>query len=132
MNIDTDFNIDNLTLVQYLKSIESPFLANITEVYKVVKVILNNRTQYIFPNYTLHNVGHSLRVAEYMSKLVDDYTKLSELEITLLIYSALLHDIGMAVSQEDINAIKNDSFHFCDVKNIAVEIIFNQTKIHSV
>lgn len=110
MNIDTDFNIDNLTLVQYLKSIESPFLANITEVYKVVKVILNNRTQYIFPNYTLHNVGHSLRVAEYMSKLVDDYTKLSELEITLLIYSALLHDIGMAVSQEDITAIKNDSF----------------------
>lgn len=125
MNIDTDFNIDNLTLVQYLKSIESPFLANITEVYKVVKVILNNRTQYIFPNYTLHNVGHSLRVAEYMSKLVDDYTKLSELEITLLIYSALLHDIGMAVSQEDINAIKNDSFHFCDVKFSAMKKLSN-------
>ncbi|MCW3789518.1 HD domain-containing protein [Plebeiibacterium sediminum] len=116
MNIDTDYKIDDLALVKYLKEIESPFLSKIQEVYEQVKDILNSRVQYVFPNYTLHNTGHSFRVMEYMSKLVDDYTKLNELEITLLIYSALLHDIGMAVSEEDIDLIKSDSFPFCDVK----------------
>jgi hypothetical protein len=60
---------------------------------------------------------------EYMSKIVKDYTKLSELEIALLIYSALLHDIGMAVSQEDIEAIKANSFTFCDTKFSAMKKI---------
>jgi hypothetical protein len=58
-----------------------------------------------------------------MSKLVNDYTKLNELEITLLIYSALLHDIGMAVSTKDIALIKADSFPFCDVKFSAMKKI---------
>lgn len=116
MNIDTDFSIDDLTLIKYLKSVDSPFLPKIQEVYEQVKDILNSRVQHVFPNYTLHNTGHSFRIMEYMSKLVSDYTKLSELEIALLIYAALLHDIGMAVSEDDITAIKTDTFPFCDVK----------------
>ena len=121
MNIDTDFQMDNLTLIKYLKSIDSPFLPKIKEVYEQVKDILNTRVQHVFPNFTLHNTGHSFRIMEYMSKLVFDYTKLNELEITLLIYSALLHDIGMAVSEEDIMAIKSDSFPYCDVKFSAMK-----------
>ena len=105
MNIDTDFKMDDLTLIKHLKSVDSQFLPKIQEVYEQVKDILNSRVQHVFPNFTLHNTGHSFRIMEYISKLVSDYTKLSELEITLLIYSALLHDIGMAVSEEDINSI---------------------------
>lgn len=123
MNIDTDFKMDNLALIKHLKSIDSPFISKIQEVYEQVSDILNSRVQYVFPNFTLHNVGHSFRIMEYMSKLVSDYTKLNELEITLLIYSALLHDIGMAVSTEDINSIKTDSFTFCDVKYSAMKKI---------
>lgn len=123
MNIDTDFSIDDLTLIKYLKSVDSPFLPKIQEVYDQVKDILNSRVQHVFPNYTLHNTGHSFRIMEYMSKLVSDYTKLSELEIALLIYAALLHDIGMAVSEDDITAIKTDSFPFCDVKFSAMKKI---------
>ncbi|NOT90275.1 HD domain-containing protein [Ferruginibacter sp.] len=121
MNIDSDFKIDDLTLIKHLKSIDSAFLPKIKEVYEQVKDILNSRVQHVFPNFTLHNTGHSFRIMEYMSKLVSDYTKLNELEIVLLIYSALLHDIGMAVSDEDINSIKSDSFPFCDVKFSAMK-----------
>src|SRR5690606_41186535 len=63
-----------------------------------------------FPHYTLHDTGHSFRIMEYMSKLVGDISRLSELEVSLMIYSALLHDIGMAVSEDDVVAIKSDSF----------------------
>lgn len=121
MNIDTDFKLDDLTLIKHLKSVDSPFLPKIQEVFEQVKDILNSRVQHVFPNFTLHNTGHSFRIMEYMSKLVNDYTKLSELEITLLVYSALLHDIGMAVSSEDIELIKADSFPFCEVKFSAMK-----------
>jgi len=125
MNIDTDFKMDDLTLVKYLKSVDSPFLPKIQEVFELVKDVLNTRIQYVFPNYTLHNTGHSFRIMEYMSKIVNDVSKLNELEITLLIYSALLHDIGMAVSEDDVNLIKTDSFPFCEVKFSAMKKIMN-------
>jgi len=128
MNIDTDNTLDDLTLIKYLKSIDSPFLPKIQEVYEQVKDILNSRVQHVFPNFTLHNTGHSFRIMEYMSKLVSDYTKLSELEIALLIYAALLHDIGMAVSDDDITAIKADAFPFCDVKFSAMKKIMGGDK----
>jgi hypothetical protein len=112
-----------LTHVKHLKSVESPFIPQIQIVYEQVKDILNNRVQHVFPNYTLHNTGHSFRIMEYMSKLVSDITKLSELEITLMIYSALLHDIGMAVNEDDIIAIKSDSFSFCETKFSAMKKI---------
>lgn len=123
MNIDTDFKIDDLALIKHLKSVDSPFLTQISTVYDQVKDILNSRVQRVFPNYTLHNTGHSFRIMEYMSKLVSDITKLSELEITLMIYSALLHDIGMAVNEDDITAIKSDSFSFCETKFSAMKKI---------
>lgn len=116
MNINHDTNIDDLTFIKYLKEKESPFLPKISEVYEKVKEILNNRIQHIFPNYTLHNTGHSFRIMEYMSKLISNYKELNDLEITLLIYSALLHDIGMAASKEDIDNIKADNFPYCDIK----------------
>lgn len=125
MNIDTDFKMDDLTLIKHLKSVDSQFLPKIQEVFELVKDILNTRIQYVFPNYTLHNTGHSFRIMEYMSKIVSDVSKLNELEITLLIYSALLHDIGMAVSEDDVNLIKTDSFPFCEVKFSAMKKIMN-------
>jgi molecular chaperone HtpG len=129
MNIDTDFKMDNLTLVKYLKSVDSPFLPKIEEVYCDVKDMLNTRVQQVFPHYTLHDTGHSFRVMEYMSELVLDIKMLSELEITLMIYSALLHDIGMAVSQDDIDSIKNDSFSFCEVKFSAMKKIMGGDEV---
>lgn len=129
MNIDTDYSVDDLALIRHLKSLDSPFLPKIQDVYDQVKDVLNSRVQHVFPHYTLHDTGHSFRIMEYMSKLVGDINKLSELEIALLIYSALLHDIGMAVSQDDIDAIKADSFPFCDVKFSAMKKILGGDEV---
>lgn len=47
---------------------------------------------------------------EYMYALITDIDKSSELEMTMLIYSALLHDIGMVASPDEIKEIKLDHF----------------------
>lgn len=123
MNIDKEFDINKLKLIKYLQSIDSPFLIKIKQVYEHVKEILNHRIQYVFPNYTLHDTGHSFRIMEYMAELVSDLSKLSQLEVALMVYAALLHDIGMAVGEEDLNNIKSDNFSFCDVKFSAMKKI---------
>lgn len=45
---------------------------------------------------------------EYMYAIITDINQLSELEVTLLIYSALVHDIGMVANDDEINDIKAD------------------------
>ncbi|WP_443936842.1 HD domain-containing protein [Pedobacter sp. MW01-1-1] len=114
--IDATLQFDDLTLVKHLKSLNSPLIAIVNTVFNNVKDSLDNRIPAIFPKYTLHNTGHSFRIINYMANLVDDVNSLSELEIALLILSALLHDIGMAISDEDIQAIKNETFTFSDIK----------------
>ncbi len=114
--IDTDPSLDDLPLVKLLAERKSPFLPKIKEVYEQVKDVLNHRVQHVFPNYTLHNVGHSYRIIKYMGDLVNNIQELNDLEVALLVYSALLHDIGMAVSEDDIQLIKSDSFQHCDIK----------------
>lgn len=55
-----------------------------------------------------------------MGELVDDVKSLTPLEIALLIYSAILHDIGMATSEEDIELLKNDKLPIADIKYSAM------------
>lgn len=120
-NLDLEYKLDDLVLVKYLKSIDSPFLGNLSEIYNITKDVLNTRISYVFPNYTLHNIGHSFRVIEYMSQIIDNVEKLDELEVVLLIYAGLLHDVGMAVSESDIELIKNDQYPYCEIKFSAMK-----------
>jgi molecular chaperone HtpG len=66
--------------------------------------------------YTLHDTGHSFRIMEYMSKIITNLDDLNELEIVMLVYAALLYDVGMAVSAEYVELIKNDCFEATDIK----------------
>lgn len=43
-----------------------------------------------------------------MFEICDNPYKLSDLELTILIYVALLHDTGMVVTEEEIEQIKKD------------------------
>lgn len=47
-------------------------------------------------NYTMHDLQHSINVIELMGQLLVNPLQLSAIEISCLIFSALLHDIGMA------------------------------------
>lgn len=46
-------------------------------------------------SYTFHDIQHSINVIEIMGQLIDIDSQLSSLDIACLIFSALLHDIGM-------------------------------------
>lgn len=46
-------------------------------------------------NFTLHDLQHSINVIDFMGQLVEDPSELSAIEIVCLIYTALLHDVGM-------------------------------------
>lgn len=62
----------------------------------------------IFNTYTIHGMKHAVNVVEYMYDLVDDVNQLTDLEISMMIYAALFHDIGMIASEDEIRKIKED------------------------
>lgn len=59
-----------------------------------------------FPLYTLHDPEHSFRVAENMARMIPKRTlaQLNSIELSVLLYAAYLHDIGMSSSQDELYA----------------------------
>jgi hypothetical protein len=57
--------------------------------------------------FTLHDRGHSYRVAQWMPQIIspESLETLSSFELTLLILAAYLHDIGMTPHEGKVNAI---------------------------
>ena len=62
----------------------------------------------VFNTYTIHGIKHAVNVAEHMYELIDAPEKMSELELTIIIYASLFHDTGMIVSETEIERIKID------------------------
>ncbi|MBC3886799.1 HD domain-containing protein [Acetobacterium paludosum] len=100
---------------QLLKSRNSPFLDLIEKTYTYAFNFLP-KINNVFSNYTGHGITHSIRVVEYMFDLCDEPKKLSDLEITISIFVALLHDIGMVASDDEIDNIKNEELNLEDRK----------------
>ncbi len=120
--------IENTKLYMLLKKRESFFIEQIQKVYKYALNILPKINR-VFSNYTGHGMEHSLNVMEYIYNLCDNPELLSDLEITSIIYSALLHDIGMISNEDEINKIKNDDLTIVNrkyslvLKNIMMRIL---------
>lgn len=77
-------------LASKLKSLDqtiSPFLARYTE---------------LFPNYTDHSVQHSYRMMEHMFDIINNPDSIEVFNLVLCAYAALLHDIGMVVTTEEM------------------------------
>ncbi|WP_319589919.1 ATP-binding protein [uncultured Draconibacterium sp.] len=119
--IDKSLHLDDLELVKYLKKNDSEFVSLIDEINTKVKDLLNSGIPKIFSSYTLHDIEHSYRIIKYMSDIITDISKLNELEITILILVGLLHDVGMAVSSEDLELIKSDKYPYFSVKYSATK-----------
>jgi molecular chaperone HtpG len=61
--------------------------------------------------FTLHDANHSAKVVELMGKIIpsDTFDRLNTIELSILIYAAYLHDVGMTASLEEREEIiKND------------------------
>lgn len=113
-NISKDEQFESINFVKVLREKESPFLHNLQIAFQEARELMANRTPCTFPNYTLHNIEHSIRIADYMYELVvntlDNTESIGELDIVILLYSTILHDIGMVVSDDDIKYITNDNY----------------------
>ena len=84
-----------------LKEKGSIYYGKIQNLYSICESILSEIPKQ-FPNYTLHDIGHSIRVIGYMNELVKErINNFSELQLALIVYSGLLHDIGMFVSDDE-------------------------------
>lgn len=100
-------NVHETKLYMWLKNRNSSFLPQVDKMIFLAERMLP-LIKNVFANYTDHGIMHSIHVMEYMYALIEDINELSELEVVLLIESALLHDIGMVANETEINDIKNE------------------------
>ena len=92
---------ESLDIVQYLKERCSIYYSPICELYSACDDLLQ-LIPITFPNYTLHDITHSIRIIKHINDLIkDQLNDYSELHLALIIYVALLHDTGMVVSKEE-------------------------------
>ena len=113
--------LEEVEFYKYLKSIESPFLNHIENLVEEKTIVLANEIPKIFDTYTIHDISHSFRLLQHCYSLVDDkITDLNELDIVILFFSAVLHDIGMAVSSDELEQIKNTDYSYNGLKYSAM------------
>lgn len=115
-------------LMKELRIRDSDFYGVILSVYDGISPLLDHRISQVFPTYTQHDSGHSVRIIGHMSQVVNDINTLNDLEIAILIYSALLHDIGMAAKQEELDQIEAGTLSYNNISYDAVLKKFNNNK----
>jgi molecular chaperone HtpG len=108
-------DINDSKLYKILVERDSDFLPNIKKVFDYVKDSLPLVTK-VFSDYTQHEVDHSIMITNYMFEIIDDVAQMNDLEISMMIYSALLHDIGMVVTDDEIAGIRLDDPNIIECK----------------
>ncbi|MBD5399449.1 MAG: hypothetical protein HDR57_02280 [Treponema sp.] len=135
--------INETKIYKHLQEKNNTFYCeNISKIASDVAAILS-RIPAMFSNYTNHDIGHSARVADYMVDLlpqpIENY---NDTELVIMLYSAIFHDIGMAVSetekeldiskQEEIRRlhhIRSEEFINTEYQNTDVFKIDNESSI---
>jgi len=117
MSKDIVQRLTTLKLFQELKIKEAnDEMALSSLVVKIVENIgpLLERVPENMPEYTLHDPNHGAKVAENMGKIMPEAVlrNLNSIEITLLLLSAYVHDIGMTCSKEEKERIIKNSEDF--------------------
>lgn len=90
---------------------------------EILETYLSNEYKKIeiyFSEYTHHGWEHTIKVLDYMYDLVKQPAQLSEEEIMMMIFVALLHDIGMALDEKEAKEFIQEKL---PEKNVVTEII---------
>ena len=97
--MDTTF--ENYEVVKYLKDVSPSLYSTVEQLYITCEALLSEIPK-TFSNYTLHDIGHSVRVIGYMNELIKDHLdQFSSLHLAIIIYVGLLHDTGMVVTDDE-------------------------------
>ncbi|OHD55065.1 MAG: hypothetical protein A2014_05490 [Spirochaetes bacterium GWF1_49_6] len=87
------------------KTLARDLIAICKDVSSYMKLVIKD-----FPEYTLHDEVHLLKVTEIMALLLGEtLDKLNFIEIGLLILSAFFHDTGMVITKERSDELESDS-----------------------
>ena len=65
------------------------------------------KTDYYFSDYTKHDWTHTLSVLQYMFVLIPSPDEIKTETFMLIIFCALLHDIGMAFDEKNVHQLLN-------------------------
>lgn len=77
------------------------YIQNLNNVIDIVEKALAE-TKIVFSGYTDHGIHHSYNVAEYMDDIIgNNISMISSLELYIILLCALLHDLGMIVSEAE-------------------------------
>lgn len=102
--------IEEIKLFKRLKKLDKDFASQLKKTANKIKELIKKKTTINFPNYTNHDMNHSFKLMDTMYELIkDNKKKFNALEIALMIYSCLFHDIGMAISDKEIEKIKKNT-----------------------
>src|SRR5689334_23069333 len=119
MGKDALLRLKGTLLFKTLQKIEIEDVGNTELSSKVINIVsevapLLERVTENMPEFTLHDPNHSAKVVENMGKIIPDRTlkNLNSLELTLLILSGYLHDIGMTCSKDEKEEIIKSSDEF--------------------
>lgn len=103
---------------EYLVNKDPKLAVQVESVYNATKETINSISG-CYNNYTMHDIGHSLRVASYMEVLscgIDNFEEnlqeFNAFEVALMLLSSLLHDIGMFIRPEDREKIKRNEIAY--------------------
>lgn len=112
--------LQDLKSFKELEKMDRNLASQVETVFKLTKPIIDNIAKH-FDNFTMHDTNHSIRVAKYMEQLafgIDDeimcekMQNFNALELTIMILSALLHDIGMFIRDKDKEDIRNNNIKY--------------------
>ncbi|MDW5549676.1 ATP-binding protein [Methanosarcina sp.] len=104
---------------------------NIISVVREIAPLLE-RIPENMPEFTLHNANHSAKVVEIMGKIIpsDTLDHLNIIELSILIYAAYLHDIGMTASRDEREEIIANGPEFAKLRifNEELSLKFDEAK----
>lgn len=119
-----DSVFEKYAIVQHLRRHDPSSYATIEQLYTISQNLLAEIPK-TFPNYTIHDIGHSVRVVGYMDVLIRNRLRqLSTLHLMLIICVGLMHDIGMVVSDDEVEKL----YHEFEVRNPAFKKFSNEKK----
>lgn len=111
-----DSVFEKYAIVEYVRKSDSSLYTVIEQTYTIAQNLLVEIPK-TFSNYTIHDIRHSIRVIGYMDTLVKNrLNQFSVLHLMLIVCVGLFHDIGMVVSEDEMQklyhefAIRNPSF----------------------
>lgn len=103
-------SIESVKLFKKLKKKNIQFASKVLEASNKIEELINKKTTINFPSYTNHDINHSINIMNTMYELIqsniDDF---NQLELALMIYASLFHDIGMSLGDDEISKIKDST-----------------------